>query len=195
MKRSPRHAQAAEVVVNLLLFNLATDADDPILGFTTGWSNRLAAHYEHIDVITMRAGRLDVAPNVSVYSIGKERGYGEARRAVEFYRVLSTLLLRRRYAACFAHMQPLFALMSAPLLRPLNVPITLWYTHRQRHRTLEWATQVSRRVVTASPDSFPIATPKLRVLGHGIDTEFFRTEGEGLRTENNTSSRDATLKR
>jgi glycosyltransferase involved in cell wall biosynthesis len=171
--------------VNLLLFNLATDADDPILGFTTGWINRLAAHYEHIDVITMRAGRLDVAPNVSVYSIGKERGYGEARRAVEFYRVLSTLLLRRRYAACFAHMQPLFALMSAPLLRPLNVPITLWYTHRQRHRTLEWATQVSRRVVTASPDSFPIATPKLRVLGHGIDPEFFRTEGEGLRTEKN----------
>jgi len=47
--------------VNLLLFNLATDADDPILGFTTGWLNRLAAHYTQVDVITMRnrAGSID----------------------------------------------------------------------------------------------------------------------------------------
>ncbi len=79
--------------MNLLLFNLATDADDPILGFTTGWINRLAPHYEHIDVITMRVGRLAVAPNVRVYSVGKERGYGEARRALEFYRLLIGLLL------------------------------------------------------------------------------------------------------
>ena len=169
--------------MNLLVFNLATDADDPILGFTTGWLNRLAAHYTQVDVITMRMGRLAVAPNVRVLSVGKERGYSEARRAVEFYRLLIGLLIRRRYAACFAHMMPLFALLSAPILRLFGVPITLWYTHRQRHRTLDWATRVSRRVVTAAPDSFPIPTPKLRVLGHGIDTEFFRTEKQNTEGE------------
>ncbi len=157
--------------MNLLLFNLATDADDPILGFTTVWINRLAAFYERLDVITMRAGRLAVAPNVSVSSLGKERGVGEAQRAVAFYGILSRLLRQRRYTACFAHMMPLFAAMGAPLLR--TVPITLWYTHRQAHRTLQIATAVSRRVVTAAPDSFPLPTPKLRVIGHGIDTAFF----------------------
>lgn len=159
--------------MNLLLFNLATDADDPILGFTTEWINRLAASFEHVDVITMRAGRLAVAPNVRVYSVGKERGDGEARRAVEFYRLLARLLRERTYAACFAHMMPLFAVMGAPLLRARGIPITLWYTHRQAHRTLRWATAVSCRVVTAAPDSFPLPTDKLRVIGHGIDTEFF----------------------
>lgn len=157
--------------MNLLLFNLATDADDPILSFTTRWINRLAACYDHVDVITMRVGRLAVAPNVRVYSVGKERGYSEARRAVEFYRLLSQRLRERRYAACFAHMMPLFALMGAPLLG--GVPITLWYTHRQAHRTLRLATAVSRSVVTAAPDSFPLPTDKLRVIGHGIDTDFF----------------------
>jgi len=29
---------------NLLLFNLKTDADDDILGFTTDWINALAPH-------------------------------------------------------------------------------------------------------------------------------------------------------
>ncbi len=167
--------------MNLLLFNLATDADDPILGFTTQWINRLAACYDRIDVITMRAGRLAVAPNVRVYSVGKERGYGEARRAIEFYRLLVARLRERRYAACFAHMMPLFAVMGAPLLR--GVPITLWYTHRQAHRTLQLATAVSRRIVTAAPDSFPLQTVKLRVVGHGIDTEFFAPDeyaGAGL---------------
>ncbi len=159
--------------MNLLLFNLATDADDPILSFTTLWINRLAPHYDHIDVITMRAGRLAVAENVTVFSIGKEKGYGETRRALEFYRLLFGRLRQRRYAACFAHMMPLFAVMGAPLLRLYRLPITLWYTHRSRHWTARLGMKVSRRVVTAAPDSFPFQTPKLRVIGHGIDTDFF----------------------
>lgn len=159
--------------MNLLLFNLAVDADDPILSFTTNWLNRIAAAWDHVDVITMRTGRVDVAPNVSVYSVGKEQGYSERRRALEFYRILARLLGQRHYSACFAHMMPLFAVMGSPLLTVRNVPITLWYTHQNRTRTLEMATRASVRVVTAAEDSFPIRTDKLRVLGHGIDTEFF----------------------
>ncbi|MBL8145083.1 MAG: hypothetical protein JNL34_01745, partial [Anaerolineae bacterium] len=70
-------------MTRLLVFNLATDADDPVLGFTTVWVNRLAAHYEAVDVITMRVGRLDVAGNVHVWSVGKERGWSEPRRVGE----------------------------------------------------------------------------------------------------------------
>ncbi len=163
--------------MNLLLFNLATDADDPLLGFTTDWINRLAAHYDCIDVITMRVGRLAVAPNVTVYSVGKERGYSEPRRLVEFYRLLRRLRAERSYGACFAHMMPLFAVLGAPLLR--DVPITLWYTHRQAHLILRLATRVSVRVTTAGRDSFPLATDKLRVLGHGVDTDFFTPNEAG----------------
>src|SRR5215217_951394 len=90
--------------MNLLVFNLATDADDPLLSFSSQWVNRLAARYERVDVITMRAGRLITAENVYVHSVGKEKGYSEARRAVEFYRTLSALRRARPYAACFAHM-------------------------------------------------------------------------------------------
>lgn len=159
--------------MNLLIFNLATDADDPLLGFTTAWVNRLAADYEHVDIITMRAGRLALADNVAVYSVGKEQGYSEARRGVRFYGLLNHLLRERSYAACFAHMMPLFAAMGAPLLRARGVPVTLWYTHRQAHRTLRLATAASHRIVTAASDSFPLQTAKLRVIGHGIDTDFF----------------------
>ncbi|MFN8529170.1 MAG: glycosyltransferase [Anaerolineae bacterium] len=158
---------------NLLMFNLAVDADDPVLSFTTDWLNRLAAHFARIDVITMRTGRLAVAPNVHVYSVGKEKGYSEARRAVEFYRLLFRLTGTTRYFACFAHMMPLFAALGGPLLTARGIPITLWFTHRQKSIPLQAAAAFSHRIVTAAPDSFPFSTPKLRVLGHGVDTEFF----------------------
>ena len=160
--------------MNLLVFNLATDADDPLLSFASQWLNRLAAFYERIDVITMRAGRRITPENVYVHSVGKEKGYGELRRALEFYRLLSGLRRERPYAACFAHMMPLFAVMGAPLL--IDVPITLWYAHRQAHLILRVATAVSRRTVSAVEASFPLKTPKLRVIGHGIDTDFFAPE-------------------
>ena len=98
--------------MNLLVFNLKTDADDDVLGFTTDWVNALAASCERIFVITMSAGRIAVAENVQVYSIGKEQGYSEPRRATEFYRTLSRLLRNERIDACFAHMMPLFAVMG-----------------------------------------------------------------------------------
>jgi glycosyltransferase involved in cell wall biosynthesis len=158
----------------LLLFNLVTDADDPILGFTHDWIRSLAARVAHVDVVTMSTGRVDVPANVRVYSVGKERGYGEPRRAVELYRIFARLGWLRGYDACFAHMQPLFAVMAAPVLRVRGVPLTLWYTHPATTPMLRAAVAVSDTVVTASPESINVSSNKVVAIGHGIDTDRFR---------------------
>jgi glycosyltransferase involved in cell wall biosynthesis len=162
----------------LLLFNLATDTDDPVLGFTTAWINSLAGYCEYIDVITMRAGSLAVAGNVRVFSVGKEHGYAEPRRLIKFYRVLSSLLAERSYDACFAHMMPLFAILGYPLLQPRRVPITLWYAHKSVTWLLRLAEKLVKRIVTASPESFRIKSSKVMILGHGIDTDAFEPSPE-----------------
>jgi glycosyltransferase involved in cell wall biosynthesis len=159
--------------LRLLWFNLATDADAPGQGFNTRWLNVMAQRCEHIDVVTMRVGRLALAENVRVFSVGKEKGYSEPRRAVEFYRILGRLLRDNTYDACFAHMQPLFAVMAGPLLRVRGIPITLWYAHKAVTLRLRLAEKVAYRVVTASPESFRLASPKTRVVGHGVDTQQF----------------------
>ncbi|MGJ3238141.1 MAG: glycosyltransferase family 4 protein [Anaerolineae bacterium] len=157
----------------LLVFNLRTDADDHILGFTTRWLNELARYYQHMDVLTTHQGRLAISDNVTVYSTGREQGLSRSRQLWRFYRMLWTLTARHRYDACFAHMQPMFATLSAPILQLRGVPIITWYTHRQLNRMVQSAERVSFRVVSAVPSSFPIASPKLRAIGHGIDTAFF----------------------
>ena len=103
--------------MRLLIFNLATDLDDPVLGFTSHWIRALAERVDFIHVITMRTGRVEMPQNVRVESIGKEKGYGKPRRVKEFYRVLRRVLRDEQIDICFSHMLPLFTVLAAPLLK------------------------------------------------------------------------------
>jgi glycosyltransferase involved in cell wall biosynthesis len=73
----------------------------------------------------------------------------------------------------FAHMVPRFAWLASPLARARRRPIVLWYVHRERSMELRLAAAVSAAIATAVPASFPLGSPKVRALGHGIDGEFF----------------------
>ena len=159
--------------MRLLLFNLATDAADPVLGFGSVWIRELAGHCESIDVITMYRGAVDLPDNVRVFSAGRERGWRRARRLAQFYRHLTRLLWARRYDVCFAHMMPLFAALAGPPLKARGVPLVLWYAHRQETRQLRLGAAMSWRAVTSVATSFPVPTDKLRVVGQGIDTDFY----------------------
>ena len=159
--------------MRLLLFNLATDEADPIIGFAVNWARQLARHCERIDVLTMYRGVYALPANVRVFSAGREQGWSKPRRLLSFYRQLTRLLSTRRYDACFAHMMPLFAGLGGPLLKARGIPIVMWYTHRQVSLQLRLGLAMSRRVVTPVAGSFPLPTLKLRLTGHGIDTEFF----------------------
>ena len=159
--------------MRLLWFNLATDVDDPVLGFTSRWIQAIATKVERIHVITMRAGRIELPENVRCDSVGKEAGYSRPRRIVEFYRILLEVLRNEPVDACFSHMFPLFTVLAAPLLRPKGVPIVTWYTHPSLTLQLRLAHRLSDQMVTSLPSSYPYDPDKLRVLGHGIDTDWF----------------------
>jgi glycosyltransferase involved in cell wall biosynthesis len=159
--------------LNLLVFNLAMDASHTALGFTTQWTNALARRAKHVSVITMTVGELDLAPNVSVYSLGKERGASEPRRLIEFYRLVHKVMRERHIDACFAHMAPLFAVLFAPVAKVSGTPVLFWYAGAGS-RTMRLAHSLTDRSVTATAASFTVPSEKLYVIGHGIDVDVFR---------------------
>jgi glycosyltransferase involved in cell wall biosynthesis len=53
------------------------------------------------------------------------------------------------------------------------VPIVLWYTQWQTSRALTLAERASNVVVTVDVRSFPMASPKVTAIGHGIDLDEF----------------------
>jgi glycosyltransferase involved in cell wall biosynthesis len=159
--------------MRLLVFNLATDMDDSILGFATRWICALAERVECIHVITMRTGRVEVPGNVRVYSVGKEKGYSEPLRLVVFYRHLLRILREDCIDVCFSHMMPLFTILAAPVLKPKHIPIVTWYAHPSLTGILKLAHQLSDYMVTSLPTAYPYKHDKLMVVGQGIDTDVF----------------------
>jgi glycosyltransferase involved in cell wall biosynthesis len=159
--------------MRVLLFNLATDLEDSVLGFTTGWINGLAKRVEFIHVITMRAGQVKVPSNVRVESVGKEKGYSEPRRLMEFYRHLYRVLSEDRIDVCFSHMIPIFTILAAPVLRAKRIPIATWYAHRQVTTTLKLAHHLSDCMVASAETSYRYRHDKLVIVGQGIDTDLF----------------------
>ena len=167
--------------MRLLFITQKVDRADWLLGFTHGWIKALAKHVERLTVICLAQGETELPSNVNVISLGKERGVGRLGRAITFIKVVATSV---READCvFAHMSPLFAIAAAPFAKLHRKPLILWYTHRNVDLKLRVATALSDAVVTASPESFQLPTPKLRVLGHGIDPEQFAPAPRARLTE------------
>ena len=71
--------------------------------------------------------------------------------------------------AVLAHMSPIFALLAAPLARPLRVPLLLWFTQQAGGPSLQTAERVVDRILTVDERSVPLRSPKVRGIGHGID--------------------------
>lgn len=164
--------------MRLLLFNLTTDIDDPILGFTTSWITALARRLEFVHVITMRTGKIVVPDNVEVHSVGKEKGFSEPRRALEFYRHLIRILRRDVVDICFSHMIPIFSILAAPILRAKDIPLFTWYAHPNLTQVLKTAHVLSQYMLTSIETAYPYKRDKLLSIGQGIDTDVFCPSNE-----------------
>jgi glycosyltransferase involved in cell wall biosynthesis len=101
------------------------------------------------------------------------RAATRAGRGVRFESALARELLGLRGGAVVAHMCPIYAVLAAPLVRPLRVPLVLWFTHWRASRLLRAAERVSSAVASVDERSFPLPSRKLHAIGHGIDIAEF----------------------
>ena len=101
------------------------------------------------------------------------RASSKAGRGARFEAALARELSGLRGGAVVAHMCPIYALLAAPLVRPLRIPLVLWFTHWRASRLLEAAERVSTAIASVDVRSFPLASRKVHAIGHGIDLAEF----------------------
>ena len=159
--------------MRVLLITQEIDENSALLGVTLTWIRHLAPKVDHVAVLALSVGEADLPANVSLYSMGKERSANKLYLLKNFYRHLWGLLRRRKVDVVFVHMVPRYAILAAPLARLFRVPIVLWNAHGTVSRYLRIAHNLVAAVVTASPESFRINSPKRIVTGHGIDADYF----------------------
>jgi len=156
-------------VSSLVFVTQQVDPEHPVLAATVPKIRALARRFDDVAVLAASAVPDALPENCRVVEYGADTRFDRGRR----YAAALERELRRKPAAVLVHMTPLRAVLAAPLARPRGVPVLLWFTHWKRSRTLVIAERVSSAVLTVEPRSFPLASPKVVAIGHGIDLEQF----------------------
>jgi glycosyltransferase involved in cell wall biosynthesis len=168
-------------VRRLLFVTQQLDPEHPALAATVSKVAALAAHVDEIVVLADGIVPGALPANARAHSF---RSATKVGRGVRFEAALAREL-RPRPVAVVAHMCSIYAVLAAPLVRPLGIPLLLWFTHWKRNVVLRAAEAVSTDVLSVDRRTLPIESAKLVPIGHGIDVAGFpcveRPERPGLR--------------
>jgi glycosyltransferase involved in cell wall biosynthesis len=151
--------------MRIVFVTQAADPEHPVLGATAAKIRALAARADEVVVLAGSPDHGALASNVTVRSFAAP---SQAARGARYLALLAPELLRKP-VAIVAHMSPVFALLAAPLTKPLRVPLLLWFTQQGAGSTLDTAERVVDRILTVDERSVPLRSSKVRAIGHGID--------------------------
>jgi glycosyltransferase involved in cell wall biosynthesis len=164
-------------VQKLVFATQKLDPGDPVLAATVPMVRALAARVDELVVLCDSAVPEAVPENTRVHAFGAAT---QLQRGARFEAALACEL-RPRPVGVVAHMVPLYAVIAAPLVRPLGIPLVLWYTHWKAHAVVRAAEKVCTAIASVDVSSFPLRSRKVHAIGHGIDlAEFTCTEAPPL---------------
>jgi glycosyltransferase involved in cell wall biosynthesis len=143
----------------------AADPSHPVLGATLAKIRALADRCDEVVVLADRVDEAALPDNVRARSFAAP---SQLQRGARYAAALAPELLDRPVAVV-AHMAPVYALLAAPLTRSFRVPLLLWFTQQGSGNALRGAERVADVVLTVDRRSVPLASPKVRAIGHGID--------------------------
>ena len=169
--------------MKLLIITQKVDNQDDVLGFMHRWIEQFAAQCEQVTVICLFEGRHALPANVRVFSLGKEKGVSRLEYLVRFFRIIWRE--RAAYDSVFVHMNQIYVLLGGLLWRALGKRVALWYAHGAVPSSLRVAEKMVNTVFTSTKSGFRLPSKKIRVVGQGIDTDFFcpkaREDAQGFR--------------
>ena len=154
--------------MKLLIVTQAVDTNNPALAFFHRWITEFAKHVEQVTVICLFEGKHSLPSNVSIHSLGKEKG----KQSVFFYSFAFKRLawdLRHEYDTVFVHMNPEYLVIAGPLWKFLRKRTALWYMHKTVSWRLVLGALFADSIFTASSRSLRLHTRKKHVVGHGVD--------------------------
>ena len=166
--------------MNLLAFTFVMDQDDPVLPHQALWMAELARHCTQLTVITEKAGRYPQLDNMKVITI-PVRPFGIPKRFGSAWALnitLYPLLRREKFDAVFIHMTHMWTYRLWPLFHLFHLPVLFWYAHGSVSWHLRLALKAAQAAVTSTPESLRLTSPKISIIGHGINTDTFAIPAE-----------------
>jgi glycosyltransferase involved in cell wall biosynthesis len=154
--------------LKLVFVTQELDPEHPALAATAAQVAALARRVDELVVLagSVSPGTLPANSRARTFRAGTRAG-----RGARFEAALACEL--RGLDGVVAHMCPVYAVLAAPLVRPLRIPLVLWFAHWRASTVLRTAERLSTAVASVDRRSFPLPSRKLHAIGHGIDLSEF----------------------
>lgn len=153
----------------------AVDETNRTLAHQVRWIRRLAAHerVDRVRVLTPGRGPASLPSNVTVHVFGATGPWALARTMARFQSTMATA--GRGASLYFVSQGGPYPALLLPWKLVLGTPLFQWKAMPQISPRMRFYARVCDDLVfTATRGSFPLASAKVIVVGHGIDTELFR---------------------
>jgi glycosyltransferase involved in cell wall biosynthesis len=158
--------------MRLLVVTQKVDRNDSNLGFFHDWLVEFARQAERVTVVALEARDHALPAHMRLLSLGKEEGRTRPWRLGRFLRLAYSE--RSGYDAVLCHMSPLYVVAGGPVWKMAGKKIGLWYVHRAVTPALRVAEKLADVVMTASTESFGLASRKVHHVGHAVNADAYR---------------------
>ncbi len=156
---------------SIIIITQVIDQADSNLGFFCEWVTSFAEQLDHVYVIANRVGKYTLPKNVTVLSLGKEGRVNRIGRIFNFWKYLIKTLPKSN--TIFVHMCPEYIVYGAWVGRLFGKRLGLWYLHKSVSWKLRLSEKLVNNIFTAHKDGLKLDSNKIKVTGHGINTDLF----------------------
>jgi len=164
-------------VNHLIVIVYAYSVSDSIFSHQRDLCNSLSARFEKVTIIADTYDGSPLPKNLKVLVLSK----GRKRRFWRFFRLmffLFSILVRQRSSVLFSFMTETHSIFASLIAKSFGCRHVLWYAHASSPVRLRIAISLVDTIVSSTEGSLTLQTPKLKLIGQGIDEEmfFFRPE-------------------
>ena len=166
--------------MRLLFITQVLDMNDSVLGAYHGWVKALAEKTDSVIVACLFEGEHALPDNVTIFSLGKEKGKKPAVvYALRFLKL--AWRLRKQYDTVFVHMNQEYLLLAGVPWKFLGKQMYLWRNHYSGTWLTDIAVAFCTKVFCTSRYSYTAKFKKTLLMPVGVDLERFETSGNEVR--------------
>ncbi|MFQ5456381.1 MAG: glycosyltransferase family 4 protein [Nitrospirota bacterium] len=160
------------------------DLNDDVRGFIHTWVEKLSEHCTELHVIALNVRETNLPQNVFLYSLDYDKK--KIKAFLKLNRFFIHIFWSKKIDIIFTHMMDTATFAVISYTKLLRKPIIWWKTHGHVSLKFKILNKMVTKVLTASDRSFRIKSKKKIVVGHGIDTEYFRAAESDLCSDINS---------
>lgn len=160
--------------LKLLIIVQKLDSHDSVFGFVPDWIKELKKHVGRLYVLALFKGEHKVPGDIEVFSLGKEWCRSRIRYTVNLYRTVIPLIRRKKINGIFVFQGGPYPVLLWPLKKAFKTKLMQWKVHSVINTKAKLNLRAVDKILTAASSSFRKESSKVKILGHGINTEKFK---------------------